>query len=129
MKQKKILLAVLLLGLALGVVGCKTTMVGEDLKTQATYSMGTLSAAMPYAIETVFRAAQKSMADLELKTSVASKDSLAGKIIARDSADKKISIELKSVAPNSTGVKIRAGALGDETKSKMIYNKIKENLL
>ena len=129
MTKEKILLAVLLMAFLTAGVGCKTTMVGEDLKTEATYSMGTLDATMSYDIDTVFSAAKQTMNDLELNTSIATKDALAGKIVARDSADKKITIDLKTVSKDSTSVKIHVGIMGDETKSKMIYNKIKNNLM
>lgn len=129
MGKEKILLTILLIALLTGGVGCKTTMVGEDLKTEAIYSMGTLEATMPYNIDAVFSAAKQTMGDLELSTSIATKDALAGKIVARDSADKKIAIDIKTVSKDSTNVKIHVGIIGDETKSKMIYNKIKENLM
>ena len=114
MTKEKILLAVLLMAFLTAGIGCKTTMVSEDLTTEATYSMGTLTTMMSYDIDSVFTAAKQAMNDLELNTSTARKDALAGKIVARDSADKKITIDLKTISQDSTSVKIHVGIVGDE---------------
>ena len=56
------------------------------------------------------------------------KDKIGATLICRDSQDKKITLKLTSVTPTSTDISIRYGTFGNEAKSAMIYNKIKENL-
>jgi hypothetical protein len=56
------------------------------------------------------------------------KDALSATIVARDAADKRVTIRLKVRTELTTKLSIRIGTFGDQTKSQMIYNRIKENL-
>ncbi|MHC4150263.1 MAG: DUF3568 family protein, partial [Planctomycetota bacterium] len=56
------------------------------------------------------------------------KDAMSATIVARDSADKKITIKLSATPEKTTGISIRVGTFGDETKSRLIYDQIKKNL-
>lgn len=55
-------------------------------------------------------------------------DALQAAIVARDSADKKIEIKLKSVDQTSTKITIHVGLIGDEGISRALYDKIRNNL-
>jgi hypothetical protein len=59
---------------------------------------------------------------------VDTKDKISATIIARDSSDKKITVKLSAATEDSTNISIRFGAFGNETKSGMVLDKIKENL-
>jgi hypothetical protein len=66
----------------------------------------------------------------ELKLPIIQKgvDSMSGKIIARDVEDKKIIITLTSATGGMTKMSIRVGTLGNEGKSKLIYEQIKKKM-
>jgi hypothetical protein len=117
-----------LLACWLAVAGCKTTMLSPEGQTLATYSLGNLRAVEPKNISVVYAAAVKAVEALQLSVTQKTQDALSGKIIARDSRDKKVSITLAAVSESSTKVSIRAGALGDESKARLIYNQIRANL-
>ena len=114
--------------LSVATIGCKTTIVDEGMKTEATYSMGSLEAKLATDIDTAYKAVQASTRELELNTTMATKDALAATVVARDSSDNKITIDLKSITDKSTMLEIRVGVMGDESKSKTIYNKIKQKI-
>jgi hypothetical protein len=66
----------------------------------------------------------------ELKLAVLQKnsDSMSGQIVARDVADKKITISLTATTDGKTKLAIKVGFLGDEAKSRLIYELIKKKL-
>ena len=68
------------------------------------------------------------MQELELLPTQKSKDALGAEIIAYDAQDKKITIRLKSMADGTTKLSIRIGVFGSETKPRLIYQKIRDNL-
>ena len=45
-----------------------------------------------------------------------------------DAQDKKIKVKLKAATDRTTKLSIRIGTFGSETKSRMIYQKIRDNL-
>ncbi|MHC4702930.1 MAG: DUF3568 family protein, partial [Planctomycetota bacterium] len=57
-----------------------------------------------------------------------SKDALVAQITSFDAQDKKIKIKLKAETDETTKLSIRIGTFGSETKSRMIYQKIRDNL-
>ena len=56
------------------------------------------------------------------------KDALSATILARDADDKRVTIKLKAQNEQMTEISIRIGTFGDETKSQMIYDRIRQNL-
>ena len=66
--------------------------------------------------------------ELELAVIRKEKNALGAKIVSRTSTDKKIKITLKRTGDDLTELSIRIGAFGDETQSRAIYDKIKQNL-
>ena len=128
MKNEKILLAILLVGIFTLLPGCKTVIVNPGGGPIAEYSMGVLEATMSQNIDTVYSATEKAIGQLELTVTSKTKDALSAQIIARDSLDKKISIKLYSTPEKATKLTIRVGTVGSENKSRLIYQKINENL-
>ena len=76
----------------------------------------------------VYKAAVKAVEKLELNVVKKSKDALSATIVTRDAQDKKITIKLKATAEGTTKISIRIGLFGDESKSRIIYEKIREYL-
>ena len=121
------LLTVLFLGTGLFISGCMVAAVGAGAGTAA-YVMGKMQGTEAKDIDTVYNAAEKAAEQLKLNVTERTHDKMSGEIIARDSQDKKITIKLKAASENVTDIAIRVGFFGDETKSQLIYEKIRENL-
>jgi hypothetical protein len=126
MKKRQLFLAfVLAFALILG-QGCTTTTVtGPEGQTDAVYKLGKLTAEEPRDISTVYQAAEKALAELELSISQKLKDEIAAKIIARDSQDKKITLALLALTEDSTKITISAGSF---VKARRIYQKIHQKM-
>ena len=118
----------LLAGLCLATSGCKTVYVGPNWEDQAVYSWGTLKAVESKPIANVNSAVLKSMDELGLTVTMKTADSLAAQVIARDSQDQKIAVSMTALADDSTKIAISAGAGGNESKSRLVYKQIQNNL-
>lgn len=131
MRKEQVFLILALSGMAVLAQGCAVAWVGAGLAAGAgmvAYSRGDLEAVEPKDIDTVFVATEKAIEELELKVSKKTKDKMSAEIVARDAQDKKITIKLNATADESTKLSIRVGSFGNETKSRLIYQKIQEKL-
>ena len=124
MRTKGIFLNLALLGLAVFGQGCVIAAVGLGAAGTIAYVRGDLEATESKNIEAVYSAAVQAVEDLHLNLISKSEDALSATITARDAADKKITIKLKSTSEQTTKLSIRVGTFGDETKSQQIYQKI-----
>jgi hypothetical protein len=124
--KKQIFLIALLLGTCFVVSGCIVAAVGGA--GTAAYVMGDLKGTEAKDIDTVYKATEKAMEQLNFNITEKNLDKLSGRIIARDSQDKKVTIKIRATSENTTEVSIRIGFFGDETKAMLIYQKIQENL-
>ena len=127
MDKKRIFLTVLFLGTCLFIGGCIVAAVGGGAGTAA-YVTGDLKGAEAKDIDTVYKAAVKAIEQLNFNITEKNLDKLSGRIIARDSRDKKVTIKIRVTSENTTEISIRVGFFGDETKAMLIYQKIQENL-
>jgi hypothetical protein len=107
--------------------GCAVALVGAGAGTVA-YIRGDLEAMLDDDINSAYQASLKSLEQLEIAPTSKVKDALTAKIIGRDADDKKITIRLTSTAEGLTKLSIRIGLIGNETKSRIIYERIKKNL-
>jgi hypothetical protein len=127
MQTKRFLLALVLVAGAILVNGCIIAAVGLGAGSVA-YVRGDLESIELGNIDTVYKAAEKAMDQLDLKVIQKAKDVLSAEIIARDSQDTKIKIKLKATTEGPTELSIRIGLFGDEAESRLIYQKIHDNL-
>jgi len=127
MQTKRFLLVLVLVAGAILVNGCIIAAVGVGAGTVA-YVRGSLESIEPGNIDTVYKATEKAMDQLDLKVIQKAKDVLSAEIIARNSQDTKIKIKLKATAEGPTELSIRIGLFGDEAESRLIYQKIHDNL-
>ncbi len=126
MKKKQIFLAIMLAATLILGQGCATTtLTGPEGQTEAVYKFGKLTAEEPKDISTVYQAAEKALAELELSISQKLKDEITAKIIARDSQDKKITLNLLALTENTTKVTISAGSF---VKARRVYQKIHQKI-
>ena len=128
MKNQQVILALLAIGATVLLGGCMLAAVGAGAAGTVAYVKGDLEAVEAKKLDTVYDATKKALKQLELSVSVDTKDKISATIIARDSSDKKITVKLSAATEDSTNISIRFGTFGSETKSTMVYNKIKENL-
>ncbi len=128
MRAKYGLLIIVLLGTAGLVQGCVVAAVGLAAGGTIAYVRGDLESVESAKLDVVYEAALKAMEKLDLAVTKKSKDALSAVIVGRDAQDKKVTITLKAVADGATRLNIRVGVFGSETKSRLIYKEIHENL-
>jgi len=128
MLKKQVFVMVLLVG-AVGLVGgCMVVAVGAGAAGTVAYVRGDLEAVESKKLDAVYEATLKAVKKLELNVTQETKDSLSALIVARDAQDKKITIKLNATTEDTTKLSIRVGLFGSETKSRLIYQKIHDNL-
>ena len=111
--------------------GCAAVLVGGGLAAGAgaiTYVRGDLEMTVDHRIELVYRAAQQSLDDLEIKTIEAEKDALSARLVGRGSENKKVTIKIASTQGYRSQLSVRVGTFGDQTMSQIIWDRIQENL-
>jgi hypothetical protein len=130
MRIQSICLVLILAGLTVNSAGCLVVAAGAGAAGTVAYMRGDLETEEPYRLDVVYAATREATKQLELSVleGKTEKDALSAIIVARDAADKRVTIHLKVRTEQTTGISIRIGTFGDQTKSQMIYNRIKENL-
>ena len=128
MQKKQLCLMVLACLVLIVTSGCVVAAVGAGAAGTVAYIRGDLESVEAKSLDKVYDASVKAVEQLELAMVSKEKDALSAEIIARDAQDKKIRIKLAATAEGTTKLSIRIGTFGSETKSRMIYEKIKENL-
>jgi hypothetical protein len=128
----RMLVAVLLVVSAVVIQGCasseETAQPEKTTAGTAKYSLGTLKSVEPASIDKVYDATQKAMEELKLAVLQKNADSMSGEVVVRDVADKKIVISLAATTDGKTSLAIKVGMLGDESKSRLIYEQIKKKI-
>jgi hypothetical protein len=130
MRTQLICLSILLAGMTVSSSGCLVLAVGAGAAGAVAYTKGDFEAEEHQNIDQVYAATTKAVEDLKLYvlSDEGDQDALSATVVARDAADKRIKITLKSVAQDVTKLSIRVGTFGDQTKQRLIYDKIRENL-
>jgi len=123
MKKMQVVL-VLLGGIAMLAGGCSKSLDGSSFN----YASGNLSATLGADVQKSYDASLVALANLQLVPTEKAKDALGAKIVAKTSADKKVTILLTRASDNLTQIVIEVGMVGDKTTSSTIYAKIVENL-
>ena len=128
MKTQQLVISGLLAALALTISGCVVAAVGAGAAAGVGYIRGDLEATLEDDVENVYEASLQALDELKLAVISKQQDALGAKIVSRNSEDKKIQVKLKQTEGGITKLTIRIGVFGDETQSRLIYDKIKENL-
>ena len=128
MQKQQVILAILYVGAAVMLSGCVLAAVGAGAAGTVAYVKGDLEVIEAKDLDTVYDATKKALEDLELSVIQDTKDKIGATVVSRDSQDKKVTIRLTAVTDKSTEISVRFGTFGNEAKSAMVYNKIKENL-
>jgi len=128
MLKRQVLLIAILIGSMLLLQGCVVAAVGLGAAGTVAYVRGDLESMESESVDVLYDATLKALKELELLPTRKSKDALGAEIVTYDAQDKKITIRLKSQTEGTTELSIRIGVFGSETKSRLIYQKIRENL-
>ncbi len=128
--MRKVLSTILLIGATSSIGGCgaELILVGVGAAGTIAYVRGDLEATESEPIEVVYEASLKALEELDLQVTSKSKDGLVAQIVTFDAQDKKVKIKLKAATDTMTKLSIRIGVFGSETKSRLIYQKIRDNL-
>ena len=127
MRKGQIFLTLLLVSPLVLMEGCVVVAAGGAAGAVA-YIRGDLEVVEEKDIDAVYKATEKALEELGLKVSKKTKDAMSAVIIARDAQDKKVTIKLNATAEETTKLSIRIGTFGSETKSRLICQKIHDNL-
>lgn len=124
---KVIVLAVFGSAGALLAPGCSTY---HDPATgqKATYGMSTLKAQLDAEVGTVYAAARKAAAELDLNVMRAAEDGISGEIWAYDAQYNQVNIRLGAIPEDRTRLAISVGPFGDKKKSLVLFESILKNL-
>ena len=123
--QRKCTVCVLA-ALMLAMCGCgRPNLIGTDA---AVYSRGKLYAVSGQDLNSVYVAAEAALRQLEIEVTETSKDVFYAKIVGRVADGKTVTIRLEPGADNVTELRIKAGTFGNEERSRVIYEKIQQNL-
>jgi hypothetical protein len=128
MQVKRVLLILTLIGIAVVGQGCIAVAVGVGAAGTIAYVRGDLEAVESHSLDEVYEATLEAVKELELQSVYKTKDALTATITAYDAQDKKVKIILKKTADQITKISIRIGTFGSETKSRLIYQAIQDNL-
>jgi len=125
MTVQRICLSLLLVGMAFAGWGCRPNIVGVDA---GVYSATVLYATASADLTHVYDASVKALSDLEIEVTDKAKDVFSGKVIGRAADGKSIRITIKPKTDGVSELSIKVGTLGDEHRSRVIYDQIKKNL-
>ena len=128
MRKRDAILIMLLATLAVCLSGCLLAAVGAGAAGTVAYAKGDLEVIRSEGITEVYEATRNAVEQLEYSITESRKDATSARVVARDSQDDKITIKLKATPEGPTEVSIRVGTWGSETRSNIIYSKIKENI-
>ncbi len=126
--MQKVLFTILIVATTCLSQGCMLAAVGVGAAGTIAYVRGDLQATESESIDVVYEASIKALDELDLHITSKSKDALVAQITTYDAQDKKIKIKLKATTDRTTKLSIRIGVFGSETKSRLIYQKIRDNL-
>lgn len=118
----------LLLALSL-LTGCASTVVTGDGGTATwTWYRAQLETVLVEPLPAVEKAAAAALEGLDFVAVESVTDKLKGEVTARMADGTKISVHLKSLAPEQTRIRIRVGTLGDRAVSEQTLRHIEQRL-
>lgn len=94
----------------------------------AVYAGGDLEATVDAPVRDTYDATREAMRELGFRMTKSRADALTGEVVALDSRDKKIEVNLESKGEKLTYISIRIGIVGDKADSMRILDAIKRNL-
>ncbi len=123
------LLAGLMVAVAATGGGCVALAVGAaaGVGTYA-YIKGELTDVEEATLDRSYEAAQAAVKDLEFKTKDQAKDAISAHVDAVEADGTEVKIKMESKGEKLTKFYVRVGVFGDESKSRLIMDKIKKHV-
>ena len=124
----KFLLVPLAAVLLAALTGCVPVAAGAAGAGTVAWMNGRLDATLESDFESVVKATNAAIKDLQFAKISENKDALEAILVVRTAADKKIEIKIFKVADKAAKVQIRVGIFGDQPLELTFLDKIKGNL-
>jgi hypothetical protein len=121
-------MTVLALSLSIMVCGCVTGTAGPEGNASYVWYKGTLEANLQHPLNEVEAATRTALEELDLVAIDSAVDGLEGKLTARMASGSKVTVKLKALDLESTGVSVRVGTFGDKAASEQIMRYIDRQL-
>jgi hypothetical protein len=120
---------IMLFVLAAVTAGCTSTYVtGGSRSVEASYELGTLKAVLAKDVETTVAAAERALEKLNMRVAGTSSDRLVGRIQAYTITGSTVTMTMTALADRVTRLTIRVGAMGEESTSRVILQKVLEEM-
>ena len=126
--MKKILFALLLVGIVGLTPGCKSTFKAVEADPGFTYLRNQLSGALQAPLPQVETAVVAAMEELDFVAVDVVSDKLKGTVKARMADGTKVKVKLQAVDFESTSLKIKVGSFGNQSISVQILRHIQKEL-
>jgi len=107
------------------VLGCTPSIISSDA---GIYYSGKLYAVSSTDLTGVYEATLNAMQDLEFEVTEKAKDVFYAKVVAKGADGKKVTITIKPKEDNLTELNIKVDLLGNEQRSRVIYEHILQRL-
>ena len=112
--------------LALAVCGCgRPNIIGTDA---AVYSRGNLYAVSGQDLNSVYSATLAALKQLEIEVAEKDIDVFYAKVVGKIADGRSVTIRMEPGEDKNTELMIKTGSFGNEERSRVIYEKIQENL-
>lgn len=128
MKRRSWLLSLMLLSLLPVISGCVAVVAAGGAAGGVAYVRGELQATLDEPVTAVNEAVIEAGEALGLNSISAAGDKLGGEFVFRNAQDEKVTIQTEPVTEKSTELGIRIGLFGDQARSQLILDAIKEEL-
>ena len=128
MSKRRICKNSVLVCMMLSVCGCgRPTFISTDA---AVYSRGTLYAVASRDLNSVYDATVAALKELEIEIIETPKDVFYAKVVGKIADGKTVTIRIEPGSDNITNISIKTGKFlsGNQERSRVIYDKIKQNL-
>ena len=117
---------VIFVSVMLIVCGCsKPTIIGTNA---AVYSGGALYAVSGKDLNSVYNATVTALEQLEVEVVEKNKDVFYAKVVGKMADDMSVTVRIEPQSNDKTELRIKTSGLGDEDRSRVIYDKIQQVL-
>lgn len=119
---------VVLAMVSVAAAGCVVAAVGAATAGTVVYVRGEIVSYFDSDVQTLYDASVKAMGDLKLLAVEQSHDALTGRIVARNSEDQKVTVNIDGTERTPVKVTIRVGFWGDEAQARVVLDRIRANM-
>ena len=124
---KMIMMAVLLMGAAVGGTGCVAVVAGAAAGAGGyAYVKGEARSEEAVSVAEAFDASKKALASLGFRVTSATKDALEGKVEATGAEGRIVQVKCERVESGQTRIGVRVGTFGDRDQAAVILDAIRK---